>query len=71
MFRIEGVTTILDLCVYDTWPVIQADSQEGFLRTCLSWWECPSLFIDVGHFLKGQPSYYEKKITAQNFHYVC
>lgn len=69
MFRIEGVTTILDLCVYNTWPVIQADSQEHFLRTRLSWWECTSLFIDVGHFLKviGHPSCYEKKNYCSEF----
>lgn len=65
MLRIEGVTPILDVCVYNTWPVIQADSQERFLRTRLSWWECSSLFINVGHFLKviGHPSYCEKKTS--------
>lgn len=65
MLRIEGVTPILDVCVYNTWPVIQVDSQERFLRTRLSWWECSSLFINVGHFLKviGHPSYYEKKTS--------
>lgn len=69
MLRIEGVTPILDVCVYNTWPVIQADSQERFLRTHLSWWECSSLFINVGHFLKviGHPSYCEKKNHCSEF----
>lgn len=69
MLRIEGVTTILDVCVYNTWPVIQADSQERFLRTHLSWWECSSLFINVGHFLEviEHPSYYEKKNHCSEF----